>query len=228
MAQSVEQAIGRDRVRKALKRYENRPSDRHTSGLVREVNADGSFEVLLPNAVQTTRCSCFCSASVGDVVEVVMKADGKCDAIGRLGGESALIAPTIESRFEGIESEIDLLKTNKVLATAASYMTESQTITLSEAVSAQPNGIILVWSWYEDSAVDNSCFVHTFIPKHHTLNHASCGVCCEAICMYGHMMKYVYVHDTKVTGHFSNNDTLAYGGVTQANNKFVLRYALGV
>lgn len=89
MAQSVEQAIGRDRVRKALKRYENRPSDRHTSGLVREVNADGSFEVLLPNAVQTTRCSCFCSASVGDVVEVVMKADGKCDAIGRLGGAYA-------------------------------------------------------------------------------------------------------------------------------------------
>lgn len=87
MYPSVEQAVGRDRVRKALARYENQPTDKHEYGLVRSVNADSSYEVLLPGNVNTTRCSAFCTALVGDVVEVVIKANGKCDAIGRLGGD---------------------------------------------------------------------------------------------------------------------------------------------
>lgn len=84
---SVEQAIGRDRIRNALKRYENKPSDSHEHGVVRSVNSDGSYEVLLPGDVATTRCANFCTAAVGDVVKVVINANGRCDAIGRLGGD---------------------------------------------------------------------------------------------------------------------------------------------
>ena len=84
---SVEQAIGRDRVRKALRRYENRPSADVLHGLVRSVNADGSYEVLLSGDVQPTRCGNYCEAYAGDVVSVVRKTDGACDAVGRLGGE---------------------------------------------------------------------------------------------------------------------------------------------
>ena len=87
MQQSVEMAIGRDRVRKALGRYENKLSDKHVSGLVRRVNRDGSYEVLLPGDVQTVKCAAYCNAKAGDVVLVVVRTDRSCAAVGRLGGE---------------------------------------------------------------------------------------------------------------------------------------------
>ena len=98
---NVEQAIGRDRIRKALKRYENRPADEHRYGIVRSVNDDGSYEVLLDGDVQTSRCAQYGTALVGDRVLAVTKKDGRNDLIGRLGGET--IAPTIAERFEKLE-----------------------------------------------------------------------------------------------------------------------------
>lgn len=83
---NVEQAIGRDRIRSALKRYENKPVDEHRYGLVRSVNADGSYEVLLDGDVQTSRCAQFDTALVGDRVLAVTKKDGTNDLLGRLGG----------------------------------------------------------------------------------------------------------------------------------------------
>lgn len=79
--------VSRDRVRKALSRYENAPADRHAYGIVRAVNADGSYQVALDGSVEPTRCAAFCSAAAGDRVAVIVRSDGKCDAIGRLGGE---------------------------------------------------------------------------------------------------------------------------------------------
>lgn len=98
---NVEQAIGRDRIRKALKRYENRPADEHRYGIVRSVNEDGSYEVLLDGDVQTSRCAQYGTALVGDRVLAVTKKDGRNDLIGRLGGEP--VDPTIEERFEKLE-----------------------------------------------------------------------------------------------------------------------------
>lgn len=83
---NVEQAIGRDRIRNALRRYENKPVDEHRYGIVRAVNADGSYEVLLDGDVQTSRCSQFDTAEVGDRVLAVTKKDGTNDLLGRLGG----------------------------------------------------------------------------------------------------------------------------------------------
>lgn len=98
---NVEQAIGRDRIRKALKRYENRPADEHRYGIVRSVNEDGSYEVLLDGDVQTSRCAQYGTALVGDRVLAVTKKDGRNDLLGRLGGET--IAPNIAERFEKLE-----------------------------------------------------------------------------------------------------------------------------
>ena len=101
MHPSVEQAIGRDRIRNALKRYENNPADEHDRGIVRAVNSDGSYEVLLDGDVQTARCAPYAKAMVGDRVIVVTTKDGENVLLGRLGGET--IAPTIEERFEALE-----------------------------------------------------------------------------------------------------------------------------
>lgn len=127
-----------------------------------------------------------------------------------------------------VANEIAGLKENKILATTASYMVADQVIELSELVSDQPNGIVLVWSGYNNGSEQNYDWIFTFVPKHHVLNHNGGGVCCSALCSDGHMMKYVYVSDTHVTGHSSGTDTGTYGGVTRANNKYVLRYVLGV
>lgn len=61
--------------------------DSHVYGSVESVNADGSYEVRLNASGVTARCAACCTASAGDRVLVVVKADGKCAAIGRVGGE---------------------------------------------------------------------------------------------------------------------------------------------
>lgn len=106
-------------------------------------------------------------------------------------------------------------------------MTADQTVTLSEPVSAQPSGIVLIWSWYSGGA-SNTNFMITFVPKHFVLNHNGCGINCYGLSTDGHMIKYVYIHDTKIVGHSSNNSTTTYGGITVANNNYVLRYVIGV
>lgn len=78
--------ITRDDVRGALSRYENKPADGHAYGVVKALNADGSYDIVLDGSTEATRCAACCTASVGDRVLVLVKANGKCDAIGRLGG----------------------------------------------------------------------------------------------------------------------------------------------
>lgn len=116
---------------------------------------------------------------------------------------------------------------NKVLWSGGAYMNASQTATLSEAVSAQPHGIVLVWSWYS-GGTSNSCFRHFFVPKHQVSAHSSCGVDCARIGYDGNMAKYVYLYDTKITGHSLNAETNTTGGCTYINGNFVLRYVIGV
>ena len=40
--------------------------------------------------------------------------------------------------------------------------------------------------------------------------------------------KYLYINDTSITGHADNNLTGTSNGIKFANNKFVLRYVIGV
>lgn len=224
---NVEQAIGRDRIRKALKRYENRPADEHRYGIVRSVNEDGSYEVLLDGDVQTSRCAQYGTALVGDRVLAVTKKDGRNDLIGRLGGET--VAPTITERFEGIEADIDLLKTNKVLWSGVSGMNANQTATLSEAVSTQPNGIVLAWSAYENGAAANYNWSYKFIPKQHVINHEAATVLSGELGLYqaDHFAKKVAVRDTTITGVADNWATYT-SDITWYNSSYVLRYVIGV
>lgn len=92
---SVEQAITRDRIRAALGRYENKPSDSFENGTVRTVNADGSYEVLLDGDVQPRTCSAYATAGVGDRVLVCIMANGRCVAVSRLEGTSAEFAKPV-------------------------------------------------------------------------------------------------------------------------------------
>ena len=117
---------------------------------------------------------------------------------------------------------------NKILWNGtASFMTETQTVNLSENVSYQLTGIVLVWSRYANSAAQNDSWWYEFIPKWHTSAHNGGGVymttptsnTSNVMCH-----KYIYVYNDRLTGHANNSAT----GTGYANNTRALRAVLGV
>lgn len=138
----------------------------------------------------------------------------------RSKGAIAITSPTagLSSRQYGV---------NKVLASPGWYMTADQTTTLSEAVSAQPNGIVLVWSWYQSGAQNYAWNFH-FIPKHTVASHSGTGFSAGSFNYDGHMAKYLYITDTTIRGYTGNTGSDTTGNATFNNSGWVLRYVLGV
>ena len=122
---------------------------------------------------------------------------------------------------------------NKVLWSGASYMFASQTANLSEAISAQPNGIVLVFSRYIDGAVNNSTFSTHFVSKYQVAAFPGGGgytfflVNNAAFTVVG--AKYLKITDTQIIGHDDNSTTESVtNGISHTNKGFVLRYVIGV
>ena len=122
--------------------------------------------------------------------------------------------------------------TNKVLWSGSYYLTDSQTATLNELVSAQANGIVLVWSRYTDGAADNTNFHSFFIPKYLVSAHEGKGTAMFMTNSTAAIVtaKYAYISDTKITGYSSNNagESSKASGLTTNPTNFVLRYVIGV
>ena len=121
----------------------------------------------------------------------------------------------------------------KILWTGGYYMSDGHKITMSEPVSAQTSGIVIVFSRYANGAAQDTNFSCHYIPK--ALVATKPGV--------GHLLmmaatptfelmaaKYLYINDTTITGHANNvlTGTSATTGITYANNAFVMRYVIGV
>ena len=121
----------------------------------------------------------------------------------------------------------------KVLWEGARQMTDasSDDITLPEPVSAQLNGIVLVFSLYTSGAQQNASFHSFFVSKkevellpgspHTFFLNINAGFSVIGA-------KYIYIDDTTVKGQESNNSSGSNNGITFANNRFVLRYVIGV
>lgn len=122
---------------------------------------------------------------------------------------------------------------NNVLWSGSQWMMEAHTVNLSQAVSKQMNGIVLVFSRFDtatNAALDDN-FNYHFIPKQmitlqnnkgSVFNMAASSENCRAT-------KYLYISDTSIKGHAHN--TASGTGTTGAkyeNAKFVLRYVIGV
>lgn len=116
---------------------------------------------------------------------------------------------------------------NKVLASPAWYMKADQTVNLSEPVSSQPHGIVLVWSAYTSGeGPKNYDWYFGFVPKYH-INIAN-GSGCFFINPYKGMCKYVYIHNTKIVGNSNNYGKVTSNGISYDGAKYVLRYVVGV
>ena len=102
---------------------------------------------------------------------------------------------------------IEFTGANKVLWTGASLMNASDTITLSEAISSQANGIVLVWGFYQNGEVQTGNFNSYFVPKFMVEQYSATGHIMFMTTATGNYAsnKALYIKDTEING-ISYND----------------------
>ena len=118
----------------------------------------------------------------------------------------------------------------KVLWSGGYYMTAGHTIDLSEAISKQPNGIVLVFFAYQNGVVANQHVECKYVPKYMVTAHPGIGHEFQfTTSKFGVVgAKYLYIHDTYITGHDDNNASGTANGITYDNAHWVLKYVIGV
>lgn len=120
----------------------------------------------------------------------------------------------------------------RVLWSGAYYMNESQSITLAEKISQQPNGIALVFSSYnsETKTANDFDFQDFFVSKQAVaLQNGKGHQFTMSAGNFSRMArKYLYISDTRITGNANNTASGTGSGITYANNHFVLRYVIGL
>lgn len=138
----------------------------------------------------------------------------------------------VVSKIEGLESAWDSVSQNKILWSGANYMFDGQIIELSEAVSAQPHGIVVVFSGYApttETVYDNG-FTSFFVPKSVVTNYPGAGHDFSAAdTTFTYIWsKRLFINDTSIDGHAENTSTGTNSGITYDNASRVLRYVVGV
>lgn len=119
---------------------------------------------------------------------------------------------------------------NRVLWSGAYGMSNTQTVTLSEAVSKQANGIVLVFSGHENGSAKDASW-NTFYVSKYEVSAISGGRTFIMGINAGFSKigaKYLYLADTTITGQESNGSTGTNSGITFNNGYYVLRYVIGV
>lgn len=97
------------------------------------------------------------------------------------------------------------------------WMTASQSVALSQNVTAQKTGIILAWSAHSGGS-RNYGWSFTHIPKWQVQNYPGAGVSCLLgdNTSPGYIYKYVYVNNGSVVGNDINDDAPANTRVLRA------------
>lgn len=175
----------------------------------------------------------------GDAVEVVADSTGTTAAtasyICRRGDTSLWTEKWLYvDRIQAVEGAI---LPQKVLWSGAWHMSASQSVDLSEPVSAQATGIVLVWSYYTDKTVRNYFFNTQFIPRQAV--EMACSVLGAAEAEFSAFLtgrskfgtpgfKNVFVADDHITGHADNIASGTWNGITYNSSNWVLRWVIGV
>ena len=125
--------------------------------------------------------------------------------------------------------------TGKILWTGNYVMNASQSVTFSEPLSQQQNGIVLIFSRYATSSEQNYAFSCHFISK--LFVSTASGTTGVNLNLVMATTKFDYiagktltVTDTGIVGHADNTATgkADISGITYYNDKFALRYVIGV
>lgn len=109
------------------------------------------------------------------------------------------------------------------------YMNGSQTATLAEKVSAQQNGIVLVFARFvSDTTNPVDQFNCHFVPKMAVSLQGGKGFSFHITDHWNQGVKYLYIQDAKIIGNANNSVSKTVGGSTYTNNYYVMRYVIGV
>lgn len=127
---------------------------------------------------------------------------------------------------------------NVILWEGAKFMNEGSGILLSQKVSEQPHGIVLVFSYYdiEEDVAKNASWSRHFVPKtmigeggldkegSHTFLMSTFT---SEIDIFG--IKHLWISDARIDGYVKNGVTETSDcGIKYSNNNYVLRYVIGV
>lgn len=120
---------------------------------------------------------------------------------------------------------------NKVLWSGSIYPKAADTATLSEAISAQPNGIVIFFQWYGEGTPRAADMICHFIPKYLCTNFSG-GYTVSAIDYDGGyaMSKYLYISDTGIMGVDFNGEgaKTTDSGVKVTNWNYIMTRIIGV
>lgn len=133
----------------------------------------------------------------------------------------------------------NLSNTNRLLYQGEGlFMHKLQKITLSEKISEQPSGIVLVWSVYNSSQTQNYHYCFNFIPKYVLKfpkeTDSANGVDIDLFLCAGGTgggyagVKCLSITDDVIYGNAGNDDVKNIQGIECRNNTWVLRAVIGV
>lgn len=147
-------------------------------------------------------------------------------------GKSILYGDTINIvSNKGVTIDGRIYGENKILWSGAYHMNDKQSITLSEKVSNQPNGIVLVFSLYRDGLAENVSINSFFVSKQEVellagAPHTFLMAINAGFSNIG--AKYLYIDDNIIEGHEGNTMSGTNSGITFNNSMYVLRYVIGI
>lgn len=146
------------------------------------------------------------------------------------------LTPLFENVLPILPHLNDVANTNRLLYQGEGlYMTESQKIILSEKISQQPTGIVIIWSAYRDGQARDFHWYFQFVPKFilslpTTTKQFDTDIflCAGGQSQYA-AMKELTITDDVIYGRVGNSsDKLIINGITCVNNEWVLRAVIGV
>ena len=119
----------------------------------------------------------------------------------------------------------------KVLWQGEYSMNANQVATLSEPISQQINGIVLVFSLYRNGQAEDVSLHSFFVSKKEVelmpnAPHTFFLMINSGFSVVG--AKYLYIADNAITGDATNAEDGSNNGFTYKNSNFVLRYVIGV
>lgn len=131
----------------------------------------------------------------------------------------------LEPKFETLNT---YMQNPKVLWQGAHYMDPTQIIKLSEKISNQNSGIVLVFSAFDSntSKPKEYNYHYFFVPKTHIQKHNGSGVSFGDA--YEKLSKYLYISDDSIKGYSENDKNGTKNGIPFENKGHVLRYVVGV
>ena len=162
-----------------------------------------------------------------------LNVSGTVNQIGSLSSLTTSAKTNVVSAINELVTNMTGMKAQSVLWSDAWYMNGSQKVTFNNGrttLSAQTNGVVLVWSPYINGTAQDWAWNVTFIPKwsKNIIGHGH-TIVLSTHCFDNMGSKYIYVYDDRIEGHDDNTKTgTGNSGIAYKNSYWVLRYVIGV